>query len=206
MTVGDQTYNCVTDGPFAGQVMAYDCAKYGLHCRSRDFHNGVFVNGTADPGLMFAEAYTPNAVRELQVISECDQYRRKLESGPHGALHGAIGGVRGMGASTSPNGQFQMSCISFSWFLIDLQSQSSSAILRSTTYRLYSSSKTRAPALCPMLVTGSRRQQTVRNRPRLPWVTYCPCLVSQTIYRSSAQRTDRVNYLAIPIDSQVISS
>lgn len=50
---------------------------------------------------MLASAYKPNVVNEIQNSKDYDSYRRTLESGPHGAIHSAVGGD--LGPATSPN-------------------------------------------------------------------------------------------------------
>ncbi|KAM0080969.1 hypothetical protein ACKRZS_006869 [Fusarium odoratissimum] len=50
---------------------------------------------------MLSDAYTKEAVAKVQEIQGYDEYRQKLEGGPHGAIHSAIGGD--MIPNTSPN-------------------------------------------------------------------------------------------------------
>lgn len=82
------------------------------HCLFRSWNNG-----SSSVGDMLAEFYTPEVVQEIQALGDYDTYRKKLESGPHGAIHSAVGGD--MPPATSPNGQFSLS-LSLSYRLTSL--------------------------------------------------------------------------------------
>ncbi|KAH7313855.1 hypothetical protein B0I35DRAFT_480502 [Stachybotrys elegans] len=92
----DSSLKCVADGPFKDLRPSYFGDAYEPHCLGRSFNNG-----TAEPGDMFQSIYTPAAVQEILEASDYNDFRIKLESGPHGAIHSAIGGD--MSPATSPN-------------------------------------------------------------------------------------------------------
>ncbi|GIZ48654.1 hypothetical protein CKM354_001170600 [Cercospora kikuchii] len=90
------TRNCVTDGPFKNLKVSYFGSSLDGHCLTRNFNNG-----TEQIGDMLAFAYKPDVVAEIQGLKDYDSYRRRLESGPHGAIHSAVGGD--LIPATSPN-------------------------------------------------------------------------------------------------------
>ncbi|CAK1367117.1 hypothetical protein CB0940_10441 [Cercospora beticola] len=90
------TRNCITDGPFHNLKVSYFGPGLEEHCLTRNFNDG-----TEQIGDMLASAYKPDVVNEIQNSKDYDSYRRTLESGPHGAIHSAVGGD--LGPATSPN-------------------------------------------------------------------------------------------------------
>ena len=90
---------CIRDGPFKDLQLHYLQLDQEEHCLRRQWNSG-----TPEVGDMLASAYTPEALNTIQQLSDYDSYRNRLEGGPHGALHSAIGGD--MSPSTSPNGKF----------------------------------------------------------------------------------------------------
>ncbi|OJD33145.1 uncharacterized protein BKCO1_3300057 [Diplodia corticola] len=87
---------CVSDGPFKDFRPAYKRNKLQPHCLSRDFNNG-----TQHPGDMSGPNYDDAAIRRVQAADNYNSYRKRLEGGPHFAIHRAIGGD--MVPATSPN-------------------------------------------------------------------------------------------------------
>lgn len=96
--VGKDAYECVSDGPFRNLRPAYLQDDRIPHCLSRHFNNG-----TEYIGNMLASEYTPNVINKISKLRDYNSYRISLESGPHGAVHSAIGGD--MSPATSPNGK-----------------------------------------------------------------------------------------------------
>ncbi|KAF4345525.1 Tyrosinase [Fusarium beomiforme] len=93
---GRDTRKCVIDGPFKDFRPVFQGTNYEPHCLSRRWNNG-----TEQVGDMLSPAYTKETVSKIQNIEGYDEYRQKLESRPHGAIHSAIGGD--MVPNTSPN-------------------------------------------------------------------------------------------------------
>ncbi|KAJ4027870.1 hypothetical protein NW752_000116 [Fusarium irregulare] len=93
-----ETYNmpCVIDGPFEHWQPKFYGTDEKQHCLSRSWNDG-----SENVGDMFSTQYTPKAVKKIQAIKHYDDYRQKLERGPHGAIHSAIGGD--MIPNSSPN-------------------------------------------------------------------------------------------------------
>ncbi|KAJ5499580.1 Tyrosinase [Penicillium expansum] len=85
--VGKDAYECVSDGPFRNLRPAYLQDDRIPHCLSRHFNNG-----TEYIGNMLASEYTPNVINKISKLRDYNSYRISLESGPHGAVHSAIGG------------------------------------------------------------------------------------------------------------------
>jgi tyrosinase len=92
------TKKCLVDGPLAGLRPSYTMNGYDEHCLARNWNNG-----TAFPGDMFASHYTKDVVDSIAALTTYDDFRIQLESGPHGAIHSAVGGD--MSPATSPNGK-----------------------------------------------------------------------------------------------------
>ena len=90
--------NCVVDGPFRNLRPAYLTGQYEPHCLTREFNNG-----TEAVGRMLGENYMPEVIAQIHELSRYDEFRIKLESTPHGAIHSAVGGD--MSPATSPNGR-----------------------------------------------------------------------------------------------------
>ncbi|KLU90675.1 hypothetical protein MAPG_10527 [Magnaporthiopsis poae ATCC 64411] len=88
--------NCVKDGPFKDMQVHYVGTNYNPHCLSRNFNNGYQW-----PGDMMSSAYSPEAVAKVDKLSNYNDFRIQLESGPHSAIHASIGGD--MSPSSSPN-------------------------------------------------------------------------------------------------------
>ncbi|KAI0203828.1 hypothetical protein F4808DRAFT_476210 [Astrocystis sublimbata] len=88
---------CVSDGPLRDVRPSYIQTDYDPHCFSRNWNNG-----TAFPGDMISSAYTTEAVATVHASADYPTFRHDLESGPHGAIHSAVGGD--LGPSSSPNG------------------------------------------------------------------------------------------------------
>ena len=89
---------CVIDGPFEHWQPKFYGTDEKQHCLSRSWNDG-----SENVGDMFSTQYTPKAVKKIQAIKHYDDYRQKLERGPHGAIHSAIGGD--MIPNSSPNGK-----------------------------------------------------------------------------------------------------
>ncbi|KAJ5410792.1 uncharacterized protein N7487_005151 [Penicillium crustosum] len=94
--VGKDKYECVVDGPFKNLRPAYLQDSHAPHCLSRSFNNG-----TEYIGNMLGPQYTPAVIKTISKLRDFNSYRVALESGPHGAVHSAIGGD--MSPATSPN-------------------------------------------------------------------------------------------------------
>jgi len=56
-------------------------------CLARNWNSGI-----AFPGDMLAGSYTNEVVAEVQALEDYPSFRYKLEGGPHGAIHSAVGG------------------------------------------------------------------------------------------------------------------
>ncbi|EMT74076.1 Tyrosinase [Fusarium odoratissimum] len=93
---GRAVRKCLDDVPFKDLVPAYLTTNYDPHCLARGWNDG-----SEQVGDMLSDAYTKEAVAKVQEIKGYDEYRQKLEGGPHGAIHSAIGGD--MIPNTSPN-------------------------------------------------------------------------------------------------------
>ncbi|CZR41691.1 uncharacterized protein FPRO_11281 [Fusarium proliferatum ET1] len=93
---GRAVRKCLDDGPFKDLFPAYLTTNYDPHCLARGWNNG-----SENVGKMLSENYNKEAVAKVQEVKDYDHYRQKLESGPHGAIHSAIGGD--MIPNTSPN-------------------------------------------------------------------------------------------------------
>jgi tyrosinase len=91
--------NCVPEGPFRDLRLEYEALDERNHCLTRNFNNG-----TNQPGDMFANAYSKEAMDRIMSQITYAEFRYELEGGPHGAIHSAIGGD--MSPSTSPNGMY----------------------------------------------------------------------------------------------------
>jgi tyrosinase len=89
---------CVVDRPFDHWQPKYHITKENRHCLARQWNDG-----SENIGDMFSSQYAPEAVKKIQAIQRYDEYRQRLESGPHGAIHSAIGGD--MIPNSSPNGK-----------------------------------------------------------------------------------------------------
>ncbi|KAJ7093948.1 hypothetical protein B0H15DRAFT_147237 [Mycena belliarum] len=87
---------CVIDGPLKGIQPAYQMGGYAPHCLARNFNSGI-----AFPGNMLADSYTQKVVAEINALDDYPAFRYRLEGGPHGAIHSAVGGD--MSPATSPN-------------------------------------------------------------------------------------------------------
>lgn len=94
--MGDFVSRCI-DGPFSDLRVAYRVPGYSPHCISRSFNNG-----TDKVGRMLGENYTPAIIEEIRALPGYDAFKKKLESGPHGAVHSGIAGD--MMPAVSPNG------------------------------------------------------------------------------------------------------
>ena len=88
---------CLVDGPLKGAQVAYTMQGYAPHCLARNWNSGI-----AFPGDMLAGSYTQAVVAEVAAQDNYADFRYKLEGGPHGAIHSAVGGD--MSPATSPNG------------------------------------------------------------------------------------------------------
>lgn len=95
-SVLDGYYKCVTDGPFKDLHPSYLAGNLREHCLARAFNNG-----TAEPGNMFNVQYTPERVAEIHAHANFPSFHNDLETGPHGAIHSAVGGD--LFPSSSPN-------------------------------------------------------------------------------------------------------
>ena len=96
---GDNTYNCVTDGPFADLKPAYHGKDKEPHCLSRDFNGG-----SEKPGDMFKAEYSSRSLMRIQGHFDYQEFRVQLEEGPHLAINTGVGGD--MVSPTAPNGMF----------------------------------------------------------------------------------------------------
>lgn len=93
----DTSKKCLIDGPLKDFEVAYTMNGYHPHCLIRNWNSGI-----AFPGDMLAESYTKEVVDVVSADKTYVDFRYKLESGPHGAIHSAVGGD--MSPATSPNG------------------------------------------------------------------------------------------------------
>ncbi|KAI0490216.1 Di-copper centre-containing protein [Xylaria cf. heliscus] len=87
---------CVSDGPFADIRPAYIQGEYVDHCLSRNFNDGI-----NEPGDMLGRYYTSQVIDVIESLGDYNSFRIMLESGPHGAIHSAVGGD--LSPNTSPN-------------------------------------------------------------------------------------------------------
>jgi tyrosinase len=93
---GDASSHCVQDGYFLDISPQYP----SQHCLRRNFTAGM--NGFN---------YTADIISELiQNANTYEEFRSRLESGPHKSVHNGIGGE--MPTDASPNGICQLSTIS----------------------------------------------------------------------------------------------
>ncbi|KAF5240380.1 hypothetical protein FANTH_9640 [Fusarium anthophilum] len=93
---GRAVRKCLDDGPFKDFFPAYLTTEYDPHCLARDWNDG-----SENVGNMLSENYNKEAVAKVQAVKDYDNYRQRLEAGPHGAIHSAMGGD--MVPNTSPN-------------------------------------------------------------------------------------------------------
>ncbi|KAF4429629.1 Tyrosinase [Fusarium acutatum] len=93
---GRAVRKCLNNGPFKDLIPAYLTTEYDPHCLSRNWNDG-----SKNVGNMLSKNYNKEAVAKVQEVKDYDHYRQKLEAGPHGAIHSAIGGD--MIPNTSPN-------------------------------------------------------------------------------------------------------
>lgn len=95
---------CVTDGPFKNYRPVYYNFEVFPHCLSREWYVDDPLSGVID---MRNASYTPARVAEVTANTVFDSFRRDLEGGPHGAVHGGVGfGTGDMGfQNASPNGE-----------------------------------------------------------------------------------------------------
>ncbi|KAF5597589.1 Tyrosinase [Fusarium subglutinans] len=93
---GRAVRKCLDDGPFKDFFPAYLPTEYDPHCLARDWNDG-----SENVGNMLSEKYNKEAVAKVQAVKDYDIYRQRLEAGPHGAIHSAMGGD--MVPNTSPN-------------------------------------------------------------------------------------------------------
>ena len=94
----DSSRKCLADGPFAGLEASYTMSGYQPHCVTRNWNSGIMLEGP-----MLNWTYTPAYVAGIRAQTTYPSFHQQLESGPHGALHSAIGGD--MSPATSPNGE-----------------------------------------------------------------------------------------------------
>ncbi|PVI05329.1 Di-copper centre-containing protein [Periconia macrospinosa] len=98
-TSDGRSWSCLLDGPFKDLRPAYSLTEYAPHCLSRDF-----FDGTSRPGNMRASGYTPELIKEMNILPDFKSFEFRLENVPHGSIHSAVGGQSGdLGPSSSPN-------------------------------------------------------------------------------------------------------
>ena len=95
----EQYIKCVVDGPLKDLQPAYTMTGYAPHCLVRNWNSGI-----AYPGDMLSNYYTNTVIEEINALDNYPNFRLRLEGGPHGAIHSAIGGD--MSPATSPNGKY----------------------------------------------------------------------------------------------------
>ncbi|KAF2761943.1 monooxygenase [Pseudovirgaria hyperparasitica] len=96
MQLDGNTQRCVADGPLKDLQLPYFGDNAEPHCLLRTFNAGG-----EDAGDMLSPNYTPDAVEQVMQSQDYDSFRIALESGPHGAIHAALGGD--MSPATAPN-------------------------------------------------------------------------------------------------------
>lgn len=104
---------CVLDGPLTGLRPQYWNTERVPHCLTRVF-------ARSSPIDMLGAEYSPQVVAEVSAETDYDNFRYRLEYGPHAAIHEAIGGRDpvpvgwgDLNPSSSPNGMsFQMGGVS----------------------------------------------------------------------------------------------
>ncbi|KAK6850538.1 monooxygenase [Apiospora arundinis] len=92
----DTSKKCLVDGPLKNFEVAYTMKGLNPHCLTRNWNSGIEA-----PGNMLADAYTKEVIDGISALSNYKDFRYKLEGGPHGAIHSAVGGD--MSPATSPN-------------------------------------------------------------------------------------------------------
>jgi hypothetical protein len=157
--------HCLVDGPFKDLRPAYwngePRNEFNPPCLARAWEPGYPEFGVIE---MYGEAYSPPVLERINAIEDFDEFRRDLESGPHAAIHGGVGGRDGdMGLqSSSPNGMFR------SWgedgmSLTEMQTRcSSSTTPRSTGCGGAGSSRMRPAA--PLCTTARSRTAWARRQ------------------------------------------
>ncbi|KAK8119938.1 Tyrosinase [Apiospora kogelbergensis] len=91
--------SCVTAGPLAGTTLTYYAGAERAHCLNRQLNNGT---GGAKEALWGAADYAPaNIARIVDGSPDFAAFADRLENGPHGAIHNAVGGD--LVPSSSPN-------------------------------------------------------------------------------------------------------
>jgi tyrosinase len=77
------------------------------HWLSRDWLSGDASSGRIE---ISGQDYTPAVMAPINALTKYDEFRERLENGPHAAVHGGVGGgPRGLGdlgfQDASPNGK-----------------------------------------------------------------------------------------------------
>ncbi|KAK5949562.1 hypothetical protein OHC33_009369 [Knufia fluminis] len=86
---------CV-DGLLGGKVANYSEAGYDPHCVTRVFDDD------GDDGMLHNKAWSGDVVRDIMESSQTyDEFRERLENGPHRHLHWGIGGEMPSASSTN---------------------------------------------------------------------------------------------------------
>jgi hypothetical protein len=101
----------VIDGPFKNLRPVYWSSDVQPHWLSRDWTPGDAANGRIE---ISGHEYTPAIMTSINAETKYDDFRFRLESGPHAAVHGGVGGgPRGLGdlgfQDASPNGKSELS-------------------------------------------------------------------------------------------------
>jgi tyrosinase len=89
---------CVRNGILRNIIPSYLEEGYSTHCVTRNFEIDE------EDGEMHGKQYTPDIVRDIISTSQTyDEFRERLENGPHRHLHRGIGGE--MPTISSTNGE-----------------------------------------------------------------------------------------------------
>lgn len=91
---------CVTDGVFGrvGKLVNYTEHGYQPHCLART------LNSTEEDGIMHSKHWNTESIEKIQKTSTTyNDFRTRLEDGPHRHLHWGIGGEMPTASSTNGN-------------------------------------------------------------------------------------------------------
>lgn len=96
----------VENGPFRNLRPTYWGQVVDPHWLSRDWSPAI---PEANLPEMIGIGYGPQIMQEVRGYTEFQPFWGGLESSPHGAVHGGVGGGRGdMGPGSSPNGMLSV--------------------------------------------------------------------------------------------------
>jgi hypothetical protein len=96
---GSSAKGCVQGGPLQKIVLNYTADGLSPHCLSRSFDNSDKY------GEMHGFQYAPEIIDDILAHAKTyEEFRERLENGPHKHIHDGIGGE--MPGSSSTNGKF----------------------------------------------------------------------------------------------------